>query len=263
MKRITSRENPWFKALKKRIGSASAMRQEKLALLDGIHLCQAFLQTGSQPSSCLVSTSALVHPEVAALLAAVLDNRHVVLDDILFNAVSQLEHAVGIAFLIDVPVTLEQSEVTALTQTCVLLDRIQDPGNLGSILRSAAAAGVRQIYCASGSVYAWSPKVLRAGMGAHFHLEIFEDSDLQTLIAAAAIPVLATSSHAGQTLYQRSLKSEIAWLFGNEGGGVAPELQDRVHMIRIPQPGGMESLNVAAAAAVCLFEQVRQRLPVT
>ena len=112
----------------------------------------------------------------------------------------------------------------ALTQSAVLLDQLQDPGNLGSILRSAAAAGIRQIYCSPGTVFAWSPKVLRAGMGAHFLLEIFENQDLAALARATRIPVLATSSHARQTLYETDLKRPVAWLFGHEGQGVRPEL---------------------------------------
>jgi len=147
-----------------------------------------------------------------------------------------------------------------LTQSAVLLDGVQDPGNFGSIIRSAAAAGITQIYCSAGTTFAWSPKVMRAGMGAHFLLQIFEGVDLADVIARADIDVIATSSHAEKTLYQLDLTNPVAWLFGHEGQGVAPALlQQARHKIAIPHLGDIESLNVAASSAVCFFEQVRQK----
>ena len=146
-----------------------------------------------------------------------------------------------------------------LTQSAVMLDNLQDPGNLGSILRSAAAAGVEYVFCSRGTAFAWSPKVLRAGMGAHFLLKIFENADLDELIRKARVPVLATSSHADKLLYEIDLKSPVAWLFGHEGKGVSAELLALAsYRVAIPHRGAVESLNVAASAAVCLFEQVRQ-----
>jgi RNA methyltransferase, TrmH family len=146
------------------------------------------------------------------------------------------------------------------TESVLLLDGLQDPGNLGSILRSAAAAGIVRVYCGPGTVFAWSPKVLRAGMGAHFLLSIIEDADLAAVIRAARAPVLATSSHATQSLYEQDLRKPVVWLFGNEGQGVSPALLSLAsETIAIPQAQGIESLNVAASAAICFFEQVRQR----
>lgn len=256
MKHITSRDNVLFKALKKQTASAASLRKTGQALLEGVHLCEAWLQAGQEPGTCLLSASARTHTEVQPLLAQVNEKCIVLLDDGLFENISQLEQGVGLAFLVDVR---QPASAANLTRSAVVLDRIQDPGNLGSILRSAAAAGVHQIYCSAQTVYAWSPKVLRAGMGAHFHLEIFEDCDLKVLLQQAKIPVLATSSHVDQTLYERDLRNDIAWVFGNEGSGVSAELHEAVEWVTIPQPGGLESLNVSAAAAICLFEQVRQR----
>ena len=127
------------------------------------------------------------------------------------------------------------------------------------LFRSAAAAGIRQVYCSAGTVFSWSPKVLRAGMGAHFLLEIVENADLAELVRHAAVPVLATSSHATRTVYDLDLTVPVAWLFGHEGQGVADELlAHATHQVAIPHLGAVESLNVAASAAVCFFEQVRQ-----
>ena len=151
--------------------------------------------------------------------------------------------------------------LVSLNQSCVLIDAVQDPGNLGSILRTAAAAGIKQVICSDGSVFAWSPKVLRAGMGAHFQLDIIEHADLQQLITASTVPVYATDSHAQKSIYQMNLTQPCGWLFGNEGQGISELLLSCVtERLTIPQQAGVESLNVAAAAAVCLFEQKRQCL---
>jgi ribonuclease HII len=98
------------------------------------------------------------------------------------------------------------------------------PGNVGSILRSAAAAGIKQVYCSAGTAFCWSPKVLRAAMGAHFVLDIFENVDLAELVRNAKVQTLATSGYATQRLYDVDLRQPTAWLFGHEGQGVADDL---------------------------------------
>jgi TrmH family RNA methyltransferase len=139
-----------------------------------------------------------------------------------------------------------------LAGQAVLLDNLQDPGNLGSILRSAAAAGVATVYCSPGTAFAWSPKVLRAGMGAHFSLQLVEGADPAAL-EVLAVPVVATSSHTGELLHRARLPWPCAWALGHEGQGLSAELAARATLtVRIVQPGGEESLNVATAAAICL-----------
>jgi RNA methyltransferase, TrmH family len=135
---------------------------------------------------------------------------------------------------------------------------VQDPGNVGSILRSAAAFGVPQVLALKGTVALWSPKVLRAGMGAHFALRLLEGVDEGDL-AALQLPLVATSSHAGSLLPAAPLPRPCAWVLGHEGQGVGAALLACCALqVRIPQPGGEESLNVAAAAAVCLYESARR-----
>jgi TrmH family RNA methyltransferase len=258
MKAITSRDNPLYKQLKQLATSSQARRKAGRTLLDGVHLCEVYLAQRGAPPLAVVAEGALDKPEVAAIVAR-LGQDSVSLPDALYEALSPVENGVGILFAIDTPHAVPQGP---LRRSAVLLDGLQDPGNLGSILRSAAAAGVKEVYCGANSVYAWSPKVLRAGMGAHFLLEIFENVDLADLVAQARVPVLATSSHAAHRIYDLDLKGEHAWLFGHEGQGVAPALLERAtHKVAIPHLGDMESLNVAACAAVCLFEQMRQGLP--
>ncbi|MBS1187573.1 MAG: methyltransferase [Burkholderiaceae bacterium] len=258
MKAITSRENAQYKELKRLAGSAQARRKAGQTLLDGVHLCDAYLATHGRPQQCLVGESASMLPEVADIVARceALAASCVLLPDALFKPLSQVENGVDLLFLIDTPAPQLPQK---LTQSAVLLDAVQDPGNLGSILRSAAAAGITQVFCSPGTAQAWSPRVLRAGMGAHFLLQVFENVDLAQLIRTSAVPVLATSPHTTQTVYQADLRQPLAWLFGHEGQGVSDELMALATLkVAIPQPGAMESLNVAASAAVCLFEQVRQ-----
>lgn len=255
MKTISSRDNPWYKELKQLATSSAARRKLARTLLDGVHLCQVYLQQKGLPRHCVVSEADSSHPEVAAILQAC-GERCVVLGSALYQAISQVEHGVGIVFVIDTP---EPAAVLPLSQNAVLLDQVQDPGNLGSILRSAAAAGIKRVLCSPGTAAAWSPKVLRAGMGAHFLLDIVENVDLLPVVQESTIPVIATSSHARQTLYDLDLRAPVAWIFGHEGQGVSDALLACARwQMAIPHLGAMESLNVAACAAVCFFEQVRQ-----
>lgn len=259
IKTISSRENPQYKLLKQLAGSAQARRKAGQTVLDGVHLCEAWLQHRGAPALCVVGEGARVHPEVAAIVAGC-ERRGgdcIVLPDALFTPLSQVGNGIDLLFVIDTPVAAAASvDVPSL-----LLDGLQDPGNLGSILRTAAAAGMARVFCGTGTVAAWSPKVLRAGMGAHFVLEIIEDADLPALVAQATLPVFATSLHEATSLFDCDLRPPCAWLFGHEGQGVSPALLEFADKrVIIPQNPQVESLNVAASVAICLFEQQRQQL---
>jgi TrmH family RNA methyltransferase len=259
MKTISSRDNALYKELKQLASSSQSRRKAGRTLLDGVHLCEAYLQQMGSPVLCVAADSSLANAEVLALLkrCEVVHIQCIVFPEALYQALSQVEHGIGLLFVIDTPQTAMPA---VLTQSAVLLDNLRDPGNLGSILRSAAAAGVEYVFCSKGTAFAWSPKVLRAGMGAHFGLKILENVDLAKLIETARIPVLATSSHVPQRVYDLDLKQAVAWLFGHEGQGVSPDLLAlATNCVSIPHLGTMESLNVAASAAICLFEQVRQK----
>jgi TrmH family RNA methyltransferase len=209
----------------------------------------------------VVSEEALSNPEVAGVVARVEAGRGPVtaLPEALFGAISQVEHGINLVFVIDTPTPQAPA---VLSMSAVLLDGVQDPGNVGSILRSAGAAGIKQVWCSPGTAFCWSPKVLRAAMGAHFVLEIFENADLPALVRAARIPVLATSGYAADCLYDVELAGPVAWILGHEGQGVSPELLDLAsRRVAVPHAGQVESLNVAACAAVCFFEQLRQQRP--
>lgn len=258
MKQISSRDNALYKELKALAQQGQARRKAGVCLLEGSHLCQAALQQAYGVQQLVVAQTSQFHPEIQALLASYpdLQNKLVLLADNLFDAISQVEQGVGIVIFASRPEPVLPDQIS---QTAVCLDVVQDPGNLGSILRSAAAAGIRQVFCAPGSASAWSPKVLRAGMGAHFLLDIFEQVDLPALLQVSKLPRLATSSHTTTTIYQADLAQPVIWMFGHEGQGLSAELLAlATQAVTIPQAAGLESMNVAASAAVCFFEQVRQ-----
>jgi TrmH family RNA methyltransferase len=204
-----------------------------------------------------VNEQATRDPEITSLLETCDDVPQTQLDAVLFSQLSELKTPNGLLALIAIPQpTLEPAH----SQFALLLEDIQDPGNLGSILRSAAAAGCDAVFLSQGCADAWSPKVLRAGMGGHFELHIYEDADLLKIAHEFSGKILASSLQANQPLYDCNLRGKLAFAIGNEGAGLSQALLDAAQeRFIIPMPGKVESLNAAAATAVCLFEAMRQR----
>ena len=258
MRQIASRDNPHFKALKKLCLSGRERRKTGQLLLDGMHLIEAYAAHFGPPVEIVVSESGALRGEIADYLqGAGARCTSTVLADALFIELASVETPSGI-----MAVVLQPKPAHGLNQEidAVLLDGVQDPGNVGSILRSAAAAGFRQILLSADCAHAWSPKTLRAAMGAHFQLDIHESCDLPGFLGGYQGQGVVTALDARQSLYAADLKKPLAWVFGSEGQGVRPELAVAARLqVRIPMPGATESLNVAAAAAICLFETVRQR----
>jgi len=259
MKLITSRNNVLYREIRQLAGSAQARRKNARTILDGVHLCQAYLEYMGNPLFCVVKESSKNQPEIAEIFEACQARKVscIILRDFLYATVSQVEEGVGVLFVIEPPVYPVPDKVA---QTAVLLDCIQDPGNLGSILRSASAAGIGDVFCSRGTAAAWTPRVLRAGMGAHFLVRIHENTDLEKLADASGIPVVATVPAAENSIYDANLAQPLLWLFGHEGQGVSDALQSKAAlMLKVPHAGRQDSLNVAACAAVCFFEQLRQK----
>jgi TrmH family RNA methyltransferase len=257
MKRITSAENPQYRALLKLAQSSRERRKAGLSLLDGVHLVDAFREQRGKPVEVAVSEAALANAEIQSLLATLRPLEPLLLSDALFATLSTVSTPTGIVASVKTP---RMVALPSRLDTCVMLEDIQDPGNLGSILRSAAAAGCDAVFLSQGCADAWSPKVLRAGMGGHFSLSITESANLLEVAAAFTGKLLAASLQADKSLYDSNLRGKLAFAIGNEGAGLSPALLEAAqqHFI-IPMPGKIESLNAAAATAVCLFEAVRQR----
>ena len=254
-KGITSRDNPILKELRKLSDEPTAYRKLKRVWLEGDHLCRAALQRGLVPAMGVFAESHW--PEVPRELTQAA-TQCIVVPDKLFADLSGLPSPAKLGYVIDLP---EPGAVMPNVAT-LILDRVQDAGNVGSILRSAAAFGVKQVLAIKGGAALWSPKVLRAAMGAHFALQLHEGLELDELLGGLAllsVPLIVTSSHHGQLLHQQALPHPCAWVMGHEGQGVCEALMQRAALaVRIGQPGGEESLNVAAAAAICLHASAAQ-----
>jgi len=251
VKPISSRDNPLLVKLRKLAADPAAYRKLGEVWIEGDHLCSAYVQRGGVPAQAVISEAAWERPELRELASRAASVA--VVPQALMDGVSTLESPAPIGFAIPWPGagSLQPDAPT------VVLDRLQDAGNVGTILRSASAFGFSQVVALKGTAALWSPKVLRAGMGAHFALKLVEAADS---LDGLTVPMLATSSHAAQSIDRATLPWPCAWVLGHEGRGISDALARRCAMtLRIPQPGGEESLNVGAAAAVCLYESARQR----
>lgn len=249
---ITSRDNPLLKRLRLLSQDSTAYRKQGQVWLEGDHLCRAMLARGQRPSTAVFTERCW--SDAPHDLRDACEHR-VVIPEALMASLSGLESPAGMGFVWDLPAHPTPDPTSAT----VVLDRLQDAGNVGSILRSAAAMGFGQVLALKGTAGLWSPKVLRAGMGAHFALRLVEGL-LPDDLRALTVPMLVTSSHRGEFLHRSELPWPCAWVMGHEGQGVRPELEAMAsRSVRITQPGGEESLNVAAAAAICLHASATAR----
>ena len=249
---ITSRDNPLLKRLRVLAQDNAAYRKQGQVWLEGDHLCRALLARRLRPVTAVFSETFWRQAPHDLRDAA---DHIVTVPDALMAGISGLESPAGVGFVWDLP----QAAVLQSGAAAVVLDRLQDAGNVGSILRSAAAMGFAQVLAIKGTAALWSPKVLRAGMGAHFGLHLVEGLSVDDL-AGLSVPLLVTSSHQGDFLHRARLPWPCAWVLGHEGQGVSPALEAlATQKVRIAQPGGEESLNVAAAAAICLHASAAGR----
>lgn len=249
MNLITSRDNPQVKAIRQLAQNSTAYRKQGQFWLEGDHLCRAAQLRGVKPLQVVLSESFWL--EQGSAWAAV-GEQLLVLSDTVFDTLSSLESPARMGFMVS---WTGRTDVLPEVPT-VVLDRLQDAGNVGAILRCASAFGYRQVLALQGTAALWSHKVLRAGMGAHFGLHLAEGLD-ESQLDVLRVPLLVTSSHMGPFLHelqaQSGLPRRCAWVMGHEGQGVRDSLMDRAQLkVRIAQPGGEESLNVATAAAICL-----------
>ena len=254
MKFIQSRDNATYKQLVRL--AAGKVRDE--LLLEGVHVCQEWLRHQGQPLSAVFDADKLQRSHELQALASRLDGSACLcLEASLSMRLSAVAgEGQGVFFRVKVP---RPPLPVRISRNCLWLDRVQDPGNLGTLLRTAAAVEIAQVFISSGSASAWSPKALRSAQGAHFALDIYENLDLQTLAACLDIPLAVTTLEGGVALYDTRLPPACAWLAGNEGQGVCPELQALAGLkVFIPQAPAVESLNVGVAMAVCMYEQWRQ-----
>lgn len=250
---IRSRDNPQVKRWSRLARESRARREEGRAIVEGPHLLQAFLDRGFAPAAVLATEEALARPEVDRLVRAS-GKTPVLLSPGVFRSIADVESPQGIAAEIAIPAP------RLVKGDCVFLEGVQDAGNVGAILRSAAAFGIEGVALDRACADPWSPKVLRAGMGGHFALSIQQVPDLADALEAFSAGLVCAVASGGKPLRATRLPARVGWIFGSEGGGVSEPLRARAaHQVTIATAPGTESLNVAAAAAVCFYERSLSR----
>jgi TrmH family RNA methyltransferase len=259
---ITSVHNPKIKQIRALLTRRKDRQEAGVFVLEGIRLVEDAVRAGWSPLLAVYSSPLTARGEK---LIEQMRQGGVQIEEAeaaVMRSLSDTETPQGLLAIVPrrkLPLPLELDFL-------LIADNLRDPGNLGAILRSAAAAGVQAVLLPPGTVDAFSPKVVRSAMGAHFHLPILELDwkEIQSLLkgkgSVQPIRILAAESDHGQAIWQEDLRQPVALLVGSEAEGPSPQglsLADQV--VHIPMPGQSESMNAAAAAAILLFEVVRQR----
>lgn len=256
MNPITSPSNPTIKHVAALLTQHRTRKKSGQTVIEGVHLLDAYLAQGLQVDKILVSQRASTHSEVLPLLDSTSLKDIIIVADSLYKQIRTLGQGIDIMAIIDVP----SPTLGDITGDCLILDGVQDAGNAGTLLRSASAVGITTIITTSNTAHLWSPKALRAGMGANFALNIYEQIPHDEILAKVKTPLYATSSHADKLIYHHDLTCPVAWVLGHEGQGVSDIFLNNATPIALPQPNGQESLNVGVAGSVCFYEMLRQRM---
>ena len=254
--RIESPQNEQIKSVVKLANQSKLRKEQGLMVLEGVHLLQSLLDQNLDVNAVFVHEDKLDSAEIRALLVQVDSQRVSVVATRAFEKLSALTHGADLVSVAPMPIVKGLPEQVS----CVVLENIQDPGNMGTILRSCAASGIHDVVLSEGCVDVFSPKVLRSGMGAHFLLNIVTGADLVAFVKNyQGISLVTALNDQTVSLYDQDLTKVVAFIFGSEGSGVSDTLlQCAQQAIKIPMLGATESLNVAMAATICLFERVRQ-----
>ncbi len=258
MKRIASEANPRFRAWLRLTESPRQVRLAGRTLAEGIHVIEAARAAAHPIEALLVRRGA--HSEACERLREQLCRAGVDCYELaaaLFDRLSPVARGAG---LIAVIAVAQHGPPRDLGADALYLDGIQDPGNVGALLRVAAAAGVRHVLAGPGTAALWAPKVVRAGQGAHFGLALHELAEAADLRRALSGPWFGAEAHAGRSLWDTVLPlTPVGWMFGAEGRGLSAVARAACDAyVTIPMASAVESLNVVAAAAVCLFERRRR-----
>lgn len=254
-KHITSRDNAVFKQLKKLADNKRDRSKSRQTLLDGVHLIESYWQTFGEPELLIIPEGKSA-PEAVDLMQQLADVDTTMFPTLMFAELSPVVNSTGILALVNVPGV----RVPETVNFVLMLEDIQDPGNLGSMLRTAMGAGVDTVYLSKGCTDVWSPKCLRGGQGAQFYLPVVEGTDIVKVLNGFNGNSYATTL-AGESLYAHDLTKPTAFVIGNEGAGLSREtINAASYEVSIPMHEKLDSLNAAAAAAICLFERKRQLL---
>lgn len=253
---ISSSDNSQIKMLAKLLSNKKYRQQDGLFVMEGIHLLTAAIEYNRQPEKIFISKDMLDNQEVLRITKNIPSSQIEIVEKSATKIFTEASQCV--LTLMKIPVCKD----LPYKQDCVVLENVQDPGNLGTILRTAAATGIKNIILDKRCADVFSPKVLRSAMGANFLLNLYTNVDLFDFLSdfSGCLNITTLSQKSIKSLYEMDLSKTSAWVFGNEGNGVSNQIAKLAsYGIKIPMLGKTESLNVAMAASVCLFEQMRQR----
>lgn len=253
---ITSKDNPTIKTAHALLTQSRQRKKLGKTVIEGTHLLEAYLNAELIPDTIITSETGEGNAEINQLLRRLKGIKLVTVSDSLYKEIRTLGESTPIMAIIDMPIL---SLDYPITDDCLIVNGVQDNGNLGTLLRTASAVGVKTIICTTGTAQAYAPKTLRASMGANFSLTIYENVSVEKVMDRVEVPLFATSSHTDNLIYRTDLTQPLGLIMGHEGQGVDDSLLTNATQIALPQPNGQESLNVAIAGSLCLYEMLRQR----
>jgi len=252
---IASDQNPKIKLVTQLLTQPRKRRKSKLFLAEGVRLVEQGIQQGLKPQFILF-TEGLSQRGLQLIETQANTTQAFMVDSALLNKLSDTENSQGILAVFD-EVTLALPDQPNFL---LIADNIRDPGNLGTILRSAEAAGALAVLLSPGCADAFNPKVVRAGMGAHFTLPIFSLSWAEIDAFCKNMTIFSAETTGEIVYWQADFTQPCALLIGSEAFGLSPLAQKlKQQPVSIPMAGQSESLNASVAAGILLFEVLRQR----
>ena len=256
---IESKDNNFFKSIKK-LKEKRVRQKEGKFILEGFRLIEEATKANMEIEYIILSKGSEEKLQNSILKELIDDGKIYIFSSSLFSQISSTEHPQGVIAI----VKNKKMIIDLEGQFFLICDKVQDPGNLGTIIRTGHAAGVDGIILTKGTVDIYNDKTIRSTMGSIFYVPIFYDNEDFSIIKKlkdSGVSLVTTSLEKSKDFFEEDLKGKIMLAVGNEGNGISNELFELANKkVKIPMPGGAESLNVAVATSIILFEKVRQNL---
>ncbi len=257
---ITSIHNPRIQSIRELLSKRAAREEQGLFVVEGVRLAEEALQHGAIPTTIIYAESLSERGQTLVQDARTRGISVVTISEDVLQRISETENSQGILLVLPLPA----SPLPANLDFVLVLDQIRDPGNAGTMLRTAAAAGIQAVLSTPGTTDLFAPKVVRSGMGAHFRLglKMCPWPEIHSICKERENPlkILLAESGEGESIWHQDMRQPVAVVIGGEAEGAGADARRYCDsLVRIPMPGQFESLNAAVAAAILLFEGVRQR----
>ena len=258
MELIQSSENSLFKEIKKLKDKKYRVERSQF-IVEGFRFVSEALDSDFKVPYLFISESSMTKYEIFNISSKLQkDSKVFAIKEALLKAMCSTDNPQGIAAVVQ----NEILDISLKDGFYILVDKVQDPGNLGTIIRTSHAAGALGVIVTKGTVDAYNEKTLRSTMGSIFHIPIIDDSDYSVVkrLKTEGFKLMASSLDTEKNFYDVDLRGKVIIGVGSEGNGISQEIYDLSdELIKIPMPGGSESLNVGVAASIMIFEAVRQK----